>query len=93
MESLIDTVVTAVKTYNWNNPFTFVIVILLALLILRKWAIFLIVLLTAVLGWGAQDLMITNIETSRGIISLPLIIYGVGGIIFVVLTLMSFYKS
>ena len=81
------------KTDDWENPFTFVIVILVALVVMRKWSIFLLVLLTTVLSWGAQDMIIMNLETKRQIIDLPIIIYGVGGILFIVLTLLSFYKS
>ena len=93
MNGLMDKILNVIKTYNWNSPFTFVIIILVALIFLRKWTIFLIVLLTAVIGWGAQDLMITNMNTNKEIISLPLIIYGVGGLLFIVLSLITFYKS
>ena len=89
----METVINIIRDYNWENPFTFVIVILVALVVMRKWSVFLLVLLTAALSWGAQDLIIINLETKRQIVDLPIIIYGVGGVLFIVLTLLSFYKS
>lgn len=89
MESLLN----IIHEYDWESPFTFVIVILVALAVMRKWSIFLIVLLTAALGWGAKDLIIMNIETEQQIISLPLVVYGIGGILFIIITLLTFYKS
>ena len=82
-----------IQSYNWNNPFTFVIVVLVGLLILKKISMFLLVMLTVILGYGAQDLMITNINSESELISLPLIVYGVGGVSFIVLSLVSFYRS
>ena len=89
----METVINIIREYNWESPFTFIIVILVALAFMRKWSIFLLVLLTAVLSWGAKDLIIMNMETKQQIVSLPIIVYGVGGILFVVLALLSFYKS
>ena len=93
MDVLTQQALEFIKNYNWNSPFTFVIVILLGLLILKKFSMFLLVLATAVIGWGARDLMISNANTSKEIVSMPLIIYGIGGIAFIVLALISFYKS
>ena len=89
----METVINIIRDYNWESPFTFVMVILLALLFMRKWSIFLLVLLTAVLSWGAQDMIIMNLETKQQILDLPVIIFVVGGVMFIVLTLVSFYKS
>jgi len=89
----VETVINVIREYDWESPFTFIIVILVALAFMRKWSIFLLVLLTAVLSWGAKDLIIMNMETKQQIVSLPIIVYGVGGILFVVLALLSFYKS
>ena len=89
----METVINIIKDYDWENPFTFVIVILVALLFMRKWSIFLLVLLTAALSWGARDMIIMNLDTKQQILDLPIIIYGVGGVLFIILTLWSFYKS
>ena len=90
---VLETVINIIKDYDWENPFTFVIVILVALLFMRKWSIFLLVLLTAALSWGARDMIIMNLDTKQQILDLPIIIYGVGGVLFIILTLWSFYKS
>ncbi|MCK5343517.1 MAG: hypothetical protein KAR20_08935 [Candidatus Heimdallarchaeota archaeon] len=89
----METVINIIRNYDWESPFTFVMVILVALLFMRKWSIFLLVLLTAVLSWGAQDMIIMNLETKQQILDLPIIFYVVGGVMFIVLTLVSFYKS
>ena len=93
MDALIQAALEYIQTYNWNSPFTFVMVVLVGLLILKKFAIFLIVLATVVIGYGAQDLIITSAATDKEVVSLPLIIYGIGGFAFIVLSLISFYKS
>ena len=93
MDAFIQPALDFIQSYNWNSPFTFVLVVLVGLLILRKFNIFLLVLATVVIGWGAQDLMITSAGTSKEIISMPLIIYGVGGVAFIILSLISFYRS
>ena len=68
-------------------------VIFVILLIMRKWGIIMLTLLTIVLAWGAEDMMITNMQTNHPIISLPLLIYGVGGILIIILTIISFFQS
>jgi hypothetical protein len=93
MDDLIQSSLENIKTYDWSSPFTFIIVILAGLLILRKFSMFIIVLATVVIGWGAQDLMITNAESNKDVVSIPLIVYGVGGVVFIVLSLISFYRS
>ena len=93
MDALTQPALEFIKNYNWNSPFTFIIVVLAGLLILKKFSMFLIVLVTVVIGWGAQDLIITSATTNREIVSIPLIVYGIGGVAFIVLSLISFYRS
>ena len=93
MDALTQPALEFIKNYNWNSPFTFIIVVLVGLLILKKFSMFLIVLVTVIIGWGAQDLIITSSTTSKEIVSIPLIVYGIGGIAFIVLSLISFYRS
>ncbi len=78
---------------NWDGPAIFVVLILAVLLVLRKWSMLLLIVLTIVLGWGAQDLIITNYESNQNIISVPLVIYSVGGGTVLLLALYSFFKS
>jgi len=93
MDALIQAALEFIKNYNWNSPFTFIIVVLVGLLILKKFSMFLIVLVTVIIGWGAHDLIITSSTTNREIVSIPLIVYGIGGVAFIVLSLISFYRS
>ncbi|MCK4824681.1 hypothetical protein KA005_53510 [bacterium] len=93
MENFISIVVNNIKSINWEGPASFGIILLALLAIFRKWSILLITLFTIVLGWGAQDLIITNLLTSNKVISVPLLIYSVGGGIVIILLLISFFKS
>ncbi|MFA6470472.1 MAG: hypothetical protein WCU00_00415 [Candidatus Latescibacterota bacterium] len=93
MDQMISNIMVNIKGINFEGPAMFVIIVLALLAVFRKWSIVLVSLLMIVLGWGAQDLMITNIKTSLTIVSIPLIIYGAGGVIILVLILYSLYKS
>jgi len=93
METLVDLILTNLRETDWSGPALFVVLILAVLVIFRKWAMFLLILLTIVLGWGAQDLIITNLESSREIISVPFVIYCVGGGTVILLAIISFFKS
>jgi len=77
---------------NWEGSAMFAIAILAILAIYRQWHILLITLLTIVLGWGAQEIIILNIETNVQVISVPFLVYCIGGGIVVILTLISFFK-
>jgi hypothetical protein len=93
MNDIVSMIVENLKATDWSGPAIFVVIILAILLVLRKWSMFLLILLTVVLGWGAQDLIITNLESSREVISLPFVIYCVGGGTIIILALVSFFKS
>ena len=93
MDAFLDLVLHNLKNINWDGPAIFVVIILAVLIILRRWAMLMLVLLTIVLGWGAQDLIITNLESDYEIISVPFIIYCVGGGTVILLILISFFKS
>ncbi len=93
MEHIIDMIVTNVKAIDYQGPAAFVIGFLAILAFFRKFSILLITLLVIVLGWGAQDLIILNIKTQNQIVNLPLIVYGCGGTLVLVLVLITFYKS
>ena len=80
------------KTVNWEGPVMFLIIILALLSVFRQWHILLLVLMTIVIGWGAEDIMLLNIETSNNIVSLSLVIYCCGGGIALVLSLLAFFK-
>ena len=93
MNDIVSMITENLKATDWSGPALFVVIILAILLILRKWSMFLLILLTVVLGWGAQDLIITNLESSQKVISVPFVIYCAGGGIIIILALVSFFKS
>ena len=78
MDNLAANIMEHLRTINYEGPAMFVIVFLALLAIFRRFSILLITLLVIVLGWGAQDLMITNIQTQSAVVSIPLLVYGGG---------------
>jgi len=93
MDAFVDLILYNLENINWDGPAVFVVLILAALVLFKKWTIFLLVLFTIVLGWGAQDLIITNFESDLEIVSVPLIIYTIGGGTVLILALISFFKK
>lgn len=93
MRTFIDFVLDRLKSIDWGGPALFVVVVLLILMIKKKWSMLLLIVFTFVLGWGAEHLIVFNIETSQNLISVPLIIYCIGGGIVFILAALSFFKS
>ena len=92
MSTFFNAVMRNLMNINWEGPAMFAIVGLAVLAIFRQWHVLLITLFTIVLGWGAEDLIILNIETNMNIISISLLIYCTGGGIGLILALISFFK-
>jgi len=88
----IDNIVLHATSIDWEGPAMFAVIVLAVLALFRQWHIVLMTLLTIVLGWGAEDLIILNLQTDMEVVSVPLIIYCVGGGIVVILCLISFFK-
>ena len=93
MQEYIDLIMERFHSIDWEGPAIFVVIFLALLAYFRKYIIILFILLTFVIAWGAKDLIITNLETSNQVVSLPLLVYSAGGGIVIILLLYSFYKS
>ena len=100
MATFINSIIINLTSTEFEGLAIFTILFLVFLAIYRKWLVLLLTLLTIVLGWGAQDLIITNITSYTNnpnqvamIIDVPLIIYCSGGVIVIILLLISFLKS
>jgi len=93
MEGLLDKIIGHLTTINWEGPAAFVVAILAIFAFFRKFFLVLLIILTIVIGWGAEDLIILNLETNDKIINAPLIVYAVGGVTVFFLILHSFFKS
>ena len=93
MEGFIDLLMDHLSTINWQGPAAFVVAVLAIFAIFKKWSLILLILFIVVLSWGAEDLIILNMESQDQVISAPLLIYVVGGVAVLFLTLLSFYKS
>ena len=92
MSSFIDAVMRNLMNVNREGPAMFAIMGLAVLAIFRQWHVLLITLLTIVLGWGAEDLIIMNIENNMEIANVSFLIYCTGGGISLILALVSFFK-
>ena len=92
MESFFENIVMNFNAVSWEGPVMFLIIILAILSVFRQWYILLLVLVTIVIGWGAEDMMLLNIETGNNVISLSLIIYCCGGGIAFILSQLAFFK-
>lgn len=92
MSNFLDAILQNLVVIDWEGPAMFAIVFLTLLAIFRQWHILLITLFMIVLGWGAQDLIIMNIETNMQIMSVPVLIYCIGGGLGLILILISFFK-
>jgi len=93
MEVLLDRIIEHMTTINWEGPAAFIVAILAIFAFFRKFFIVLIVIFTIVIGWGAEDLILLNLESNNKIISAPLMVYAVGGVTVFFLVLHSFFKS
>jgi len=92
MEALIKTAFNHIQTYNWDSPFTLIIVFLGLMLIWKKWSMFFILFCAIIFGWYARDLIVWSLKTAREIIGLPDIIYIIGGLLFLLVSFIKFTK-
>jgi len=88
----IDNIIWHITEINWEGPAMFAVIILTILAVFRQWHILLLLLLTVVLGWGAEDFIVFNLETNMRVISLSFMIYCVGGGLILMFCLISFFK-
>ncbi|MFC1606658.1 hypothetical protein ACFL47_01700 [Candidatus Latescibacterota bacterium] len=92
MDAFIDNIVWNFQNLNWEGPAMFFIIVLAVFSVFRQWHILLLTLLTIVIGWGVEDMMITNLETDARVIIVTLLIYCCGGFLVIVLSLFSFIR-
>jgi len=92
MDYFIDNILWHLYEINWEGPAMFVVIIFALLALFRQWHVLLIILLTFALAWGAEDLIILNIENESRVISVPLLVYSAGGGIIIILSLLSFFR-
>ena len=93
MEGFVDTVIEHLTNINWEGPAAFVVAVLAVFAFLRKFSLILIIILTIVIGWGVEDIILFNLETDDALITAPLLIYTVGGVSVFFFALYSFFKS
>lgn len=79
--------------HDMSSIWSFVGFLLVMLAIFGKWRILLMTLAVVVLGYGAGDLVIMNIESSRQVVTVPLLVYSVGGVLLIVLYFITFVEE
>jgi hypothetical protein len=93
MDTIIAKITQHLYAVNWEGPAVFVLAILAVFALMRKWGLILLILLIVVIGWGAEDLIVFNLNTKANVISVPLMVYIVGGVIVFVLAFISFFRA
>jgi hypothetical protein len=93
MEQIFTNISSNFIHINWQGPAAFVVAILAILALLRKWSVILLFLLVVVIGWGAQDMIIMNLDTQDKLVSIPLLAYTIGGALVLIVAFFSFFKS
>jgi hypothetical protein len=93
MDSFIDNILANLTSVNLEGPAAFVVALLALFAFLRKYSLVLLVILTFVLAWGAEDIILLSINTDDEVISMPLLIYIVGGAVVFLVAIFSFFKS
>lgn len=92
MEAFIDNIIWNLHAVDWEGTGMFAVIVLAILAMFRKWRILLLTLLTIALGWGAEDIIIMNMMTNTRILSIPFLIYCVGGGLAMLFSLISFFR-
>ena len=93
MDAFVDIIMENLTNINWEGPAAFVVAALAIFAFFRKFTMVLLIILTVVIGWGAQDMIILNMDTDNKLISVPFLVYSVGGVAVFFLVLFSFFKS
>jgi uncharacterized membrane protein len=93
MEHFAAAVLEHLHAVDWQGPAAFVVALLAVFALFRKWSMFLLVILTIVLGWGLEDMIVMNLQTDDAVVSVPLLVYVIGSGAIMVLAFSSLFKS
>ncbi len=75
MDQLISFITSNIHQVDWEGPAAFVVAILAVFTFFRRFSLVLLILLIIVLGWGAENLIVTDLSNQERGFPLPLIIY------------------
>ena len=93
MDQLIAKVLSNLQHINWESPAAFVVALIAVFALMKRWSLVLLIVLTIVLGWGAEDMIVLNLTTEDRIVSLPFLIYIVGSVVVFLFAMTSFFKT
>ncbi len=93
MDAFVDIIIENLTNINWEGPAAFVVAALAIFAFFRKFTLVLLIILTVVIGWGAQDMIILNLNSDHELISVPFLVFSIGGVTVFFLALFSFFKS
>ena len=92
MDQLISKVLSNLQHINWESPAAFVVALIALFALMKRWSLILLIILTVVLGWGAEDMIVLNLTTEDRIVSLPFLIYIIGSSVIFLFAITSFFK-
>ena len=92
MNSIIDKIIQNLKTINLEGPALYALVVFVLLAFFRKWLILFLMLLTIGLGWITQGIMLFNKEGNMELVTVPFLVYCIGGGAVLLLLIIEFFK-
>ena len=78
--------------YNWDSPFTFVMLLGMGVVYFRKWDIVFVSLVTILVAWFVRNLIVMNIRTLEQVVALPSVIIAVGATVVITIVAISFTR-
>jgi len=85
-------VVDFITNYNWDNPATFLILLFVGILYLRKWNMIGVTTLTLTGAWLTRHLIVMNIRTFQEVIGVPAVVIAGGTALLVLMGAIAFTR-
>jgi hypothetical protein len=92
METLVQHAIALIGTIDWQSPVVFIVVAGIWLAVIGRWGILLLIVGTAAVGSVVGDFIIMNIHTSHEVVTLPVVIYCIGGLLVLVSAGVAFVR-
>jgi hypothetical protein len=92
MKVFVDSILSYFQTLSWENPATYLFIVLICLAVLKKWSILILVFLTFFLASIANDMIVMNLQTAKIVVSVPFAIYCIGGFVILIIAIIGFIK-
>ena len=93
MDQFISKVLSNLQHIDWESPAAFIVALIAVFALMKRWSLVLLIILTVVVGWGAEDMIVLNLNTQDRITSVPFLIYIVGSAVVFLFVMISFFKT